>query len=164
MTLLELLRISREYITEDEGFVLINYNESSERQFRKIKHINYLTKHRLLSPDNLVENRLIEHILNETIDDVISQLPQGEKRDKIEEIREKVSYYFDKVLNELIDLFIEKNQTERKEFALKYKEHPYFGVIMKAKEKEDLERLLKEKIIRDTSKLSKARDFLEKIS
>jgi phosphotransacetylase len=111
----------------------------------------------------LVENKLIEHIINETIDDVISQLPQGEKRKRIEEIRNKVSHYFDRVYNELVELLKEKEHTERKEFALKHKEHPYFGVLMKAKNETELEKLLKEKIIRDTSRLTKAREFLKNL-
>ena len=146
-----------------EGWVVRNPEEPFERQFRKFKTSWFFCLHKLISPSNLVENRLIEHILNETIDDVISQLPQGEKRNKIEEIRNKVSHYFDRMYNELVELLKEKSQTERKEFAIKYKEHPYFGVLMKAKNENELEKLLKEKIIKDTSKLSKAREFLKNL-
>jgi len=162
LTLTE-LRERQETFTDIEGWVVMNPSECFERQFRKIKTRWYFTLHHLISPDNLIENRLIEHIINETIDDVISQLPQGEKRNKIEEIRNKVSHYFDKMYNELVELLKVKFQTERKEFALKYKEHPYFGVLMKAKNENELEKLLKEKIIKDTSKLSKAREFLKNL-
>jgi hypothetical protein len=65
------------------------------------------------------------------------------------------------VLKELLDLFKIKQNIERKEFALKFKNHPYFGVLMRANNENDLEKLLKEKIIRDTSKLTKAREFLK---
>jgi len=146
-----------------EGWVVRNKKEPLERQFRKFKTKWYFLRHHLIGPDNLAENKLIEHIINETIDDVISQLPQEEKRNKIEEIRKKVSHYFDRTYSELLKLLEEKNNSNRKEFALKYKDLPYFGVLMKAKNENELEKLLKEKIIKDTSKLSKAREFLKVI-
>ena len=145
-----------------EGWVVRNPKYPLETQFRKFKTLDYFEKHKLLTGNSIAENTLIQAVINETIDDIISQLDKNsEKRKYIESITEKVSHYFDRVLKEIEELFKIKNTMERKDFAIKYKNHPYFGVIMKAKSENDLEKLLKETIIKRTQKLSNAKQFLK---
>jgi len=147
-----------------EGWVVRNPKYPLETQFRKFKTLDYFEKHKLLTGNSITENTLIQAIINETIDDIISQLDKNsEKRKYIEEIEKVVSQHFDKTLKELEELFNIRNNMNRKDFALKYKDHPYFGVIMKAKSEDELEKLLKEVIIKRTQKLNKAREFLKMI-
>jgi len=162
-TTLDDLMERRENLTGVEGWVVMNPKEPLIRQFRKIKTKYYLALHHLLTPDNLVENKLIEHVLNETIDDVIANIINPEKREKLEYIRCLVSHHFDKTVKELEKLFDEKEQMERKEFALKYKNYEYFGVLMTSRTKEDLPKKLKEIILKWTLRLGKAREFLKQI-
>jgi T4 RnlA family RNA ligase len=165
LTLDELRKRQKEY-EGIEGWVVYNPNSMVVQDtFRKFKTDYYFRLHRLLTYENLAENKVIENILNETIDDVLSQLDaNSEKRKYIEEIQNKLSHYFDRTLKELEILFNEKNKTDRKSFALKYKNHPYFGVIMQSKNKNDLEKNLKLTILKRTNKLEKAKNFLENIS
>jgi len=145
-----------------EGWVVRNYNHPLKTSFRKFKTMWYFTLHKLLSPNELVENKLIEHIINETIDDILSNL-KGEKHKIISELTNKVSHFYNHTYNKCLNLFKEKLNMERKEFAMKYNKYPYFGVIMKAKNENDLDKLLKEKIIKDNSKLTKAREFIKNL-
>ena len=162
ITLNELRKRQKTY-TDIEGWVVFNPDVPFENQFRKIKTDWYFTLHHLISPDNLVENKLIEHILNETIDDILSQLPKNsEKRKYIEEIENKVSHYFNKTLNNLKNLIKIKDLMDRKQFALEYKNHPYFGVIMSSTS-ETLEENLKKYILKKTNKLQKAKEFLKEV-
>ena len=124
-----------------EGWVVRNPKYPLETQFRKFKTIEYFERHKILTGNSIAENTLIQAIINETIDDIISQLDkESEKRKYIEEIERVVSHHFDKSLKEIEELFKIKNTMDRKEFALKYKDYKYFGVIMKAKSEEDLEK------------------------
>ena len=145
-----------------EGWIVRNFNQPFETSFRKNKTREYFTLHKLLSPSELVENKLIEHIINETIDDILSNL-KGEKHKVISDLTHKVSHFYNHTYKECLNLFNEKQNTERKDFAMKYNKYPYFGVVMKAKDENHLECLLKEKIVKDNSKLSNAREFIKKL-
>ena len=59
-------------------------------QLAKIKTTWYLQLHGLIGPDAFRENLLVETILNENIDDVISNLVPGVKKDKIIKLTENV--------------------------------------------------------------------------
>ena len=162
---LDELRKRQENIKGIEGWVVYNSNSKIKQdKFRKFKTKYYFNLHGILSYEKLAENKLIENILNETIDDIISQLDEiSEKRKYIENIIYKVSHYFDKTLKELNELFEIKNKMIKKDFVLKYKKYPYFGVIMRSKITNDLEKNLKKLILKKTYKLQKAQKFLNEI-
>jgi T4 RnlA family RNA ligase len=145
-----------------EGWIVRNLNAPFEYSFRKFKTDWYFELHRIISPDVLKENDIIKHVLNETIDDILSQV-KGEKYNKIVEIVEKLDKFINNVIRELENLFEELQNTNRKEFAIKYKNHPYFPVLMTSKSKDDLYDNLKNLILKRTNKLEKAKDFLKNI-
>jgi len=178
---LDLLILSRDYIMEEEGFV-VTFNDLSKC---KIKHQNYIEKHKL-NEEIERENRIIQRILEENIDDVLSQLEMGdEKRELIEKIQEKVSKYFDnriegamKLRAELFNVYnvITKEEGEEKvsmdlpNFTKKRGRDENFHIVMKTKKmsfKEDfrerMSTLIKEEIMFKTRKLEMAREFLKKI-
>lgn len=147
-----------------EGWVVRNKKYPLELQFRKNKTLWYFRLHHLISGDAMQENNIIEAIISENIDDVISQVQVGtEKRKYLEDMRTLVSHFFDRMLVEILELLPFKNKMERKEFVLKYKDHDYFGVIMKSKTPEDAERILKETILKQTYRLKNAKQFIENI-
>jgi len=147
-----------------EGWVVRNKKYPLETQFRKIKTEDYHLKHSLLTGNAMQENIIVGSIIKENIDDIISTLQEGtEKRNYLEEVRNKVSHHYDKTIKELIKLLSFKNSMERKEFALQYKRHPYFGTLMKSKDENDLEKNLKEAILKRTQKLKDAKEFLKNI-
>ena len=159
---LKALRELQETEEDIEGWVVRNKKYPLETQFRKFKTSSYFLKHKSIS--KLQENNIISSILNEQIDDIISLIPiNTEKRNYLEEIRNKVSHYYDKMVVELSKLLIYKKFNDRKEFALLYKNHPYFNVLMKSKNENNLEKNLKEAILKRTQKLSNAKEFLKNI-
>lgn len=159
---LEDLRKLQETERGVEGWIARNLNKPYENQFRKIKTKWYYTMHRLLSPNELVENKIIEHIICETIDDILANV-FDERRKEITNIVKKVNHYFNHTMKELTKLYNDLQNMERKDFALKYKNNKYMGLVMCAKNEEDLEKLLKNRILKETKKLSKARKFLKDI-
>ena len=166
MTVLDLILLSREYIENQEGEVIT----FEDGQMAKVKNLHYLALHGLMGPDAFRENLLISTILRGEIDDVISALVPGTKKDKIVTMNEKVSHKF----NDLVDTFIKlrgeyfnKYQENRKEFALAHKNNPLFGSVMKTLNtsfrdvEKTAENAIKEYILRQCKTLGSAKEFVE---
>jgi len=146
-----------------EGWVVRNKCiDDRKTQFRKFKTKWYFALHHLISPNELVENKLIEHIIGETIDDIMSNL-KGEKFKKVEEIRNLVSHDFNHKLKKAIDIFNEKNLMSRKDFAIKHKKEFFFGAIMKSRNEDELVKNCKEFYIKRYDKLNKARELISSL-
>lgn len=140
-------------------------------QMIKIKTKWYLALHGLAT-EGTRENLLVETILDDRIDDVIAMLPEGEKKDFIIETTEKVQHKFNHLVTEykfLRGQYFNKFQENRKEFALKYKEHALFGYVMKKLNtsfrdiEEIAESQVKQYILNCTKTLTDAKAWLEKI-
>jgi len=145
-----------------EGWVAFNNSEETiASAFRKFKTADYFTKHRLISPDEIVPHKIIQHILDETIDDIICVLKDGIRKQKIEKIITLVDKFFNHEFKELGELYKLKNTMTAKDFALKYRNVFGFGCIMKAKDTCQLEKCFKEYIIKLTNKESKAKEFIK---
>jgi len=151
-----------------EGFVVT----FEDGQMAKIKLDWYLHLHGLIGPDAFRENLLIESILEETIDDVLSELPEGNKKDNINEIIEKVNRKFNHLVVQFKKLrgeFFNKYNENRKEFALANRKHPLFGAVMKnlhgkmSEVEQIAEKAIKEYILKQTNSLGNAKEFLKDI-
>jgi replicative superfamily II helicase len=147
-----------------EGWVVYNPKEKDLRTaFRKCKTEDYLKKHnKLILLDNLTENKIIKLILNEEIDDVLGIL-SGFKKERIQNIADKVSRYFNYILKECLEIYKKKEnagEENRKEFIQSYKDFKFFDIIMRSKNEDDVEKNLKKYLIKSTKKLCKAREFL----
>jgi hypothetical protein len=190
LTQLDLLMISRDYIIDEEGFV-ITFKDLSKV---KLKHTDYIVKHKLVA-EILKEDVVISAILDETIDDMMAQLDQNdERRTFVEDIEKKLVPYFDNRIEEALKLrvqffnmynkrlmnedgtFIKDEAGEVKEvidmpkFVKEKGKDVNFHLVMKTKKmsfnedfRSEMVKLLKEEIKHNTRKLEMARTFLRNI-
>jgi len=112
-----------------EGWVIT----LEDGQMLKIKTSWYFAAHHLTTENITRENLLLELVLEDKLDDVLSVV-QGEKKKYLEEMTEKIQHYFNHQVIEykkLRGLYFNKFNEDRKEFATKYKNHELFGAVMK---------------------------------
>ena len=143
----------------------------ADSQIIKVKTKQYFQLHGLTT-EGTRENLLIETILEDRIDDVISLIPDGEKKEFMIDTVEKVQHRFNHLVVEyknLRGLYYNKFNEDRKEFAMKYKDHELFGYVMKKlnasfRDVEQVaERGVKDYILNKTRTLGGAKEFLAKI-
>jgi T4 RnlA family RNA ligase len=153
-----------------EGFVV----KFKNKEMIKVKSIWYLERHRIVTiADRKTE--IIKHILNDTIDDVLSVIPDDEKKKEIRQIQHLIVTYVtelaSKIYNKILFFRVAyavddyKNivsDIENDEFAAQYK-----GLIMEGIRKTytivEVEERLKQMILKQTSKEKKAIEFLSKV-
>ena len=150
-----------------EGFVVT----FEDGQMAKIKTDHYIFQHGLVGPDAFIENLLISAILEESIDDVISALVEGPKKDAIMVMVEKIQHKFNHLVVEYKKLrgeFFNVYGEDRKEFSLKYaKKHELFGYVMSGlkesfRDVEDVAKsAIKSYMLDRTKTLSEAKRYLE---
>jgi len=147
-----------------EGWVIT----FEDGQMAKIKTDKYLQLHGLIGPDAFRENLLVSTILDKNIDDVISALVPGPKKDRIIALDETVTKHFNHLIINLYSLEAEYyhfHNENRKEFAIKWNKHPLFGTYMKIHKNpvtEDIaEKAVKEHIEKQCNGLNKAIKYLE---
>ncbi len=143
-----------------------------DSQIIKVKTAWYFQMHGLTTGGTR-ENQLIETILEDRIDDVISLIPDGEKKEFMINTIEKVQHKFNHLVVEykkLRGLYYNKFNENRKEFALKYKDHELFGYVMKKLNVSfrDVEQVaeqgVKDYILNKTRTLGGAKEFLARIN
>ena len=104
-------------------------------QMAKIKTDKYLQLHGLIGPDAFRENLLVKTILDGNIDDVISALVPGVKKDRIISLDEKVTKHFNHLVNEFhllrAEYFGDYYKEDRKRFAIDKKHLNMFSGVMK---------------------------------
>jgi T4 RnlA family RNA ligase len=149
----------------------------SDGQMAKIKVDWYLQLHGLIGPDAFRENLLIKTILDSNIDDVISYLAEGVKKDRIIELDNKVTAEYNRLVLELIelrDLFFGPYNEVKKDFAIAHSKDEMFGMVMKSlklgcnqEDVNDIEEfaqdLVKEYLLKKTNALNKAQEWIEKL-
>ena len=122
LTLDEILDIVENSTDDIEGFV-VYFTDST---IVKFKTLEYLRKHKLLT-NNPTKKELVNMIINETIDDYISQL-QGFKLGVISnfnsEVIDKINYY-QKYIKEF------DYSLDRKSFAIQNRNNPDFSLLMR---------------------------------
>lgn len=147
--------------THKEGYVV-----SLENGIKfKIKNQWYLERHRLL--DNIAyENKIIELICNETLDDAIALLDKNnEARIYSENIQKFILNKISETFHSCLDLLEKSKNISRKEFALTYGKDKNFPItsrfINKLDFKDELIKSIKDKIVFDTRRLEMARSYLK---
>jgi len=163
MTKLDYLILARKFVLEEEGYVI----KFSDGQMIKLKHEAYISKHGLMD-DLSKENKIIEMILNETIDDVLAELEEGsEEKVEIYEIMELIEHYFNhrvKIAEDLKQTFLGEFKSNRKDFAIRYNKTQDFGLVMKnLSENADMSKAVKERMLVELAHLEKAREFLDNL-
>lgn len=99
-------------------------------QKAKVKTDWYMSLHHVLS-NSLKEHVIIENVLNETIDDVLSMIPieHTDERRFIDDISTIIIHHVNHKANEIYE-FVSKNfDGDKKEFAMKYKSDPRFYLM-----------------------------------
>lgn len=141
----------------------------ADGQMAKIKTDKYLQLHGLVGPDAFRENLLIETIIDGNIDDVISSLVPGEKKNKIIDLSEKVEHKFNHLVVEFKELrgsYFNEFSENRKDFAIKHSKNPLFGYVMKTLNTsfKDVEKTSEGQvaayILKATNSLGKAKEWL----
>ena len=159
----QLINIGFREMRDAEGYVI----RFTDGQHVKAKTPWYVERHRLMTQDFDHENFIIEMILDEKIDDLIVIL---EKDCLIRKYVEKLMFIIrdynfsmeSECLKILDKAYIRRDS--RKDFAVGMNGHPFFGAMMKAWEERDRELLqkgIKDSIKKNTNRLNKAREWLE---
>ena len=147
-----------------EGWVLTFDNGKKA----KIKTDLYFEKHHLIGPDAFRENTLITSILNDNIDDIISCLQEGEKKNFVNDISNKVMKFFNSEMKNIINILNKEKHKSRKEIALDYRNLYSFGIIMKninsVINEKNIEDELKNLIKKKTKSLKNAQEFLKDLT
>lgn len=152
-------------VQEDKEGVVVHCLDNNQNDFMfKVKTIWYNIRHKLFSEDIHRENILIEYILNDNIDDILSQLSveDVELRNRIDAISIVVKQEINLLVNQ-IDLlyndFLDLN-SDRKEFALKYVGSQFVALGFRKIRGEDSFQISKSFILDKTKKLFTARRWL----
>lgn len=127
----------------------------------------YFTRHKLFTESLNRENDIIELILNEKIDDVISQLTDSdvdkEKREFISEIISIVNHDMSTIIHSIRELYKDYSG-DVKSFVLNNKRNPIFYLVMSYINGNNVSEydIAKKKILKETRHLMQAKKWIEK--
>lgn len=161
MTVLDLLLLSVEYIDDKEGVVITFCNG----KIAKIKNRQYLLLHGILA-DGLKEHKIIARIVDETIDDVIAQLPEEntEERAFIDDITVVITKHINHIANDAEKKFKAVWTGDKKALAMAYKADkqafPYIMNFAKGRSYEDIETTVAERVQFECRRLEIAKKYL----
>lgn len=132
----------------------------------KVKTKWYFDRHHLFTTEINRENTLIKLIVDEEIDDIMSQLDEPTKSAEIEQVIHLVSRYVNKMSHD-IDEFYKKYSEypingDRKTFALHYRRHPLFPFVMGMVDGRDKITMIKRHVKSETSQLKQAQRWMER--
>lgn len=159
--------VARAEVEENiEGWVLtLVCPTSGTRMMMKKKTKWYCDLHGLLSENLVRENKIMELILSDTMDDAMAQVDETDIRRKYaEDIQKATIVYLEGQLHEVMALKA-NYKGDRKAYALEYLKHPLFPVSTKlldykGEASELAYTLLKNKTLRETSGLMDAKKFV----
>ena len=157
ITLDELIK-DRETLQDLEGWVI----QFTDDSMVKLKTEWYVVEHRLRESLER-ENDIIRMILEDTIDDLLSEI-EGEEKTELEETIRLVAHHYDHRVFKALDLrvkYFQDYNEDRKEFAIANSKVQDFGIVMKNLKGIGIPDAIKERMIIENSKLENARDFLE---
>jgi T4 RnlA family RNA ligase len=139
-----------------EGWIV----EFVDGQKVKIKTDWYFSLHKIFTDYSNREDYLIDMILDEKIDDVLSVLDYGsENRKFVELVLDTTNRKVMDISNE-IDKVLSTYNGDRKAFALEYNNHKLFGIMMQVISGKDKMEVIKSSIKKITYRLSGAREWL----
>jgi len=139
-----------------EGFVV----QFEDGQMIKLKLFDYIALHNLHTEELHREDYIIHLIINEQIDDVLAQLEEGdERRTMVLDIIDIVDNHLKRTAHEVTELLKNYNGS-RKDFAINFKQHPYFHYAAKVLNGNDMATLIKDKVLRDTYFLKESRNWI----
>jgi len=154
------LNVALKQLKGVEGYVV-----QLPTQMVKWKTDWYFDHHKLYTNNLNYENLLIEMILDNTIDDVCSQIQLDDaKQEQIKTIRFKLSLKITEIENIIIPI-IKTFSGNFKEFAIEYRTHEYFPMIMQVVRNNSVIRdVVINRIKKDTKQQMNAIAFLNDIN
>lgn len=166
ITVLDYYEVQQHFIENKEGWIF-----TFEDQMVKFKTTWYFQLHRLLTTNVMREDFIINAVLEDNIDDVLSQIPEEEveKREMIENITKKVSNFINHNANVIFEIIQEDFKGNKKDFALKHRGHQWFGAMMSIVSKVDnpsiehAEKAVINMVDKNYAKLNKAKEWLSQI-
>lgn len=183
-TLEELMEL-KDVEVDKEGWVVALVDDKGNEKMLKIKTEWYFSRHSLFTSLLDRENDIIKLIIKDEVDDVISQLEEGDidKKGIIHDITDIVNGYISKVVKHIDSAMDEwKNINDdlkgnsgapdedseafermaKRNFAIKMKGDKYFPLYMSVIGGRDKYEVIESKILNDTKHLMQARKWLEK--
>lgn len=162
---LDILLKKKEVLADIEGWVI-----TTPHELYKIKTDWYMQMHGLVT-EKIRENLLIKTVLDKNIDDVLAQIPNGEKKDFIKNVEKKVNEKFNHLVVEFKELrrkYFQDFNENKKKFAIKHSKDIMFkqvnGTLCTSFRdiEQTAEKQVKQHIEKQTLKLEKAIAWLNK--
>lgn len=159
-----------ETLEDKEGSVITFRTPDNGQLLVKVKTADYFAKHHLMTEFIYQENVLVEMILNETIDDVLSQIDDEETRARINGLIKIVQVKFREEVEKaqkFVDIYKANPDIPQKELYLSYKGQAGFGDALyvinhlrKGDESLTCEDVVKKRLLAKTYRLMDAREWL----
>lgn len=99
-------------------------------QMVKIKTNWYNERHRIMSPDQMKPRHIIDMIIKNELDDIVSELSDT-KQEYVKEIKSVYMNWIGKAIQDYKELEFRSKDKNRKEVALSNKDHYLFSIYMK---------------------------------
>ena len=159
-----------ETLEDKEGSVITFRKPDGEQLLVKVKTADYFAKHHLMTEFIYQENVIVEMILNETIDDMLSLIEDEEVRERINGLIKIAQTKFREEVEraqKFVDIYLEDPDVPAKDLYAKYRKCPGFAdalyVINRLREGEEpntLEEIIKKRLLKQTYHLMDAREWL----
>lgn len=160
-----------ETLEDKEGSVIVFKKPDGEQFLVKVKTADYFAKHHLLTEFIYQENLIIEMTLNETIDDVLSQVDDEDAKARIMGIVKLTQKKFIEEVEKaekVLDIYRSHIIMSQKDFYFTYKDVPGFydahWVIKRMRRGDEdpgtVEEEVKKRLLKETYHLMDARNWL----
>lgn len=169
-TSLDDLMKSYETLENKEGSVITFRKPDGEQLLVKVKTADYFAKHHIMTEFIYQENVIVEMILNETIDDMLSLIEDAETRERINDLIKITQKKFREEVEraqKFVNIYLEDPTVPAKDLYAKYRKCPGFAdalyVINRLREGEEpntLEDIVKRRLLKQTYHLMDARAWL----
>ena len=169
-TSLDDLMKTYETLEDKEGSVITFRKPDGDQLLVKVKTADYFAKHHIMTEFIYQENVIVEMILNETIDDMLSLIEDEEVRERINGLIKIVQTKFREEVEraqKFVDIYLEDPTVPAKDLYAKYRKCPGFAdalyVINRLREGEEpntLEDIVKKRLLKQTYRLMEARAWL----
>jgi len=168
MNIVEFLLLSTKYVQNEEGTVV----QFDNGHLVKIKNEKYKQLHKLVTENLVKEDEIISMVLNETLDDVLANIPLDDmRRVYAVDIAVAIRHLLVSQEKELLQIMESDSGLTRKDFAIKHNNNPLFSSLMfcyAAKEKgtfndETIMDSLKTRLGKITNKVTDAQLVLSRL-
>ena len=159
-----------ETLEDKEGSVITFRKPDGEQLLVKVKTADYFAKHHVMTEFIYQENVIVEMILNETIDDMLSLIEDVETRKRINDLIKITQKKFREEVEraqKFVDIYLANPNVSAKDFYAEYRKCPGFSdalyVVNRLREGEEpntLEDIVKRRLLRQTYHLMDARNWL----